>query len=425
MAAAKVQPNPRGKTKVELESHAAIKTGSSHAAKSKTNEKFDKKGALPIKEGKPDQELYATFPDKSLRRRLWDAVVAGKCTRCSGPHLCVACPKPRQDWEDDFEKDNFFTKPPPAQKPQVRVQFASNALKLPAPQILSVMTPLGRCLLDTCSNVAIARRDVLTEVRRVNESQTILVGHLGGETLLEEVGVFEMVSSDGSPPVMVTNVNAPADVVSLLGITDIRYLDVSLDAVMQSPGSLWERSVRISLISRIRRAIWRCFGFGPPPEIRIPLRHAHLGAPPEHRTTTRSANLGPPPEPRFPGRASLPAMPHMVEPCWKTPKLVLAKSSVTGQLTASLSCSRKVWLASKHSRIPNGKGTRETLSPRPPFPHASLPPLGPGSDRSSTPCERVETLVYITPGRNVRCMLKGWRVSSKALGLLKRLKPTS
>jgi hypothetical protein len=78
---------------------------------------------LPRKEGKPDQELYASFPEKSLRRRLWDAVVAGKCPRCSGPHLRIACPKPRQGWEDDFEKEDFFTKSPPPSK-QVRVQLA-------------------------------------------------------------------------------------------------------------------------------------------------------------------------------------------------------------------------------------------------------------------------------------------------------------
>jgi hypothetical protein len=53
VAAEKVQPSPRGKTKVELESHAAIKTGSSQASRSKTNEKFDRKGTLPVKEGKP------------------------------------------------------------------------------------------------------------------------------------------------------------------------------------------------------------------------------------------------------------------------------------------------------------------------------------------------------------------------------------
>ncbi len=97
--------------KAELESHAATKQGT--PPKAKANEKFDKKSSLPAKERKPDQELYASFSPKTLRRRFWDAVIAGKCPRCSDPHLRVACPKPRQGSEDDFEKGDFFTKSSP------------------------------------------------------------------------------------------------------------------------------------------------------------------------------------------------------------------------------------------------------------------------------------------------------------------------
>jgi hypothetical protein len=106
VATDKAAPTPKAK-RAELESQAAAKQGT--PPKAKANEKFDKKTSLSAKEGKPDQELYASFPEKSLRRRLWDAVVASKCPRCSGPHLRIACPKPRQGWEDDFEKEDFFT----------------------------------------------------------------------------------------------------------------------------------------------------------------------------------------------------------------------------------------------------------------------------------------------------------------------------
>ncbi len=134
---------PKGK-KPELELHAATKQASSSVAKGKANEKFHKKSALPVKEGKPDAALYDTFPSKSLRRRLWDAVVAGKCARCNGPHLRIACPKPRQGWEDDFEKEDFYTKPPPPAKPQPRVQLTGKSMKLLVPAVLSVQTPIGR-----------------------------------------------------------------------------------------------------------------------------------------------------------------------------------------------------------------------------------------------------------------------------------------
>ena len=113
VTAEKMPGNPaRPRPRAELESHATEK-GPAPASTTKTNDKFDKKSSLPAKEGKPDQTLYASFPERSLRRRLWDAVASGTCSRCAGPHLRVACPKPRQSWEDDFEKEGFFTKPPP------------------------------------------------------------------------------------------------------------------------------------------------------------------------------------------------------------------------------------------------------------------------------------------------------------------------
>jgi hypothetical protein len=66
---------------------------------------------LPTKDGSPDQNVYAKFAVGSLRRRVWDAIIAVKCPRCNGDHLRNACPKPRQIWEDDFERPDFFTKP--------------------------------------------------------------------------------------------------------------------------------------------------------------------------------------------------------------------------------------------------------------------------------------------------------------------------
>ncbi len=85
LVAAEKAPAPaKTRPKGELESHATAKPAAS--PKAKANENVDK-SSLPIKEGKPDQELYASFPAKSLRRRLWDAVVSGKCPRCSGPIL--------------------------------------------------------------------------------------------------------------------------------------------------------------------------------------------------------------------------------------------------------------------------------------------------------------------------------------------------
>ncbi len=134
VAAEKDVPAPKTRVKADLESHAAVKPEmpTRTPPKAKVNENFDRKSSLPVKEGKPDQALYDSFPPKSLRRRLWDAVVAGKCSRCSGPHLRIACPKPRQGWEEDFEREDFFTKSPPPAK-QARVQLRGNSTRSISP----------------------------------------------------------------------------------------------------------------------------------------------------------------------------------------------------------------------------------------------------------------------------------------------------
>ncbi len=271
VAAEKAGTAPKGKTKQELEAHALAKDPSPRS-KAKLNDRFDKKAALPVKEGKPDQDLYASFPEKSLRRRHWDAVVAGKCTRCSGPHLRFACPKPRQGWEDDFEKEDFFSKPPPAAKKQLRVQLTGNSLNLPVAQILSVLSPLGRCLVDTCSDVSVARRDVLSGVHHTGPDNGVLVGHLGGETLLRNAGTLELERSDRGRPVVLTDVYVvepemlSAGVVALFGVADIRALGLSLDAVMARPGRPWEQSIGFSWFGRIRRFFLRAWSAAPPPE---------------------------------------------------------------------------------------------------------------------------------------------------------------
>ncbi len=44
----------KGRTKQELETHASTKDPALRSS-AKPNDKFDKKSALPVKEGKPDQ----------------------------------------------------------------------------------------------------------------------------------------------------------------------------------------------------------------------------------------------------------------------------------------------------------------------------------------------------------------------------------
>jgi hypothetical protein len=224
---------------IELESHAITRD-------KPVTPKFDQKASLPGKNGRPDEEVYSKFKANGLRRRIWDAIVAGKCVRCGEGHLRVACTKARACWEDDFEKDNFFLpkqedKKGTGKKKQVRVQLVGR-LNVADHRILYVETSHGRCLVDTCSEITIARVDVLTNVRLV---PTVVIGHMGGETTLNRAGDFEFRGISGQPTVCLAAVlgvehyELPAGIVALLGVSEIRRLNLSLDTIMRNPGCCW------------------------------------------------------------------------------------------------------------------------------------------------------------------------------------------
>jgi hypothetical protein len=204
--------------------------------------------SLPTKDGAPDQAIYDKFAVGSLRRRVWDAITASKCPRCNGDHLRNACPKPRQVWEDDFERSNFFTKPyTKSDKPKVkrttRVQLSA-PLDLNAPSVLWVTCSVGRCLLDTGSDVSLALRELLAQ--RCLSSPSMEISHLGGVTILQDMGTLHL---DGLPlrpaslgiagVFAVDSTALPEGVVALLGVPDIARLALSLDYVLAHPGCDW------------------------------------------------------------------------------------------------------------------------------------------------------------------------------------------
>jgi hypothetical protein len=137
------------------------------------------------------------------------------------------------------------------------------------------MSPRGRCLIDTCSDVSIARRDVLVDIYHAGPEHKVVVGHLGGETLLRNAEIFELERSGGTAPVVLTGVYVvepnmlPASVIAL---ADIAALGISLDHVLLSPGFPWEQAVPSTLLARIKCAFRRCFGLGPPPDRQSPPR---------------------------------------------------------------------------------------------------------------------------------------------------------
>ncbi len=110
-----------------------------------------------------------------------------------------------------------------------------------------MICPNGRCLVDTCSDVSLARRDILTNVRVV--ADPVVVGHLGGESLLRQAGAFRLDRMDGGNGIVLNDVFSidpellPAGVILLIGVGDIMRLNISLDAVLAHPDRPWEQAI--------------------------------------------------------------------------------------------------------------------------------------------------------------------------------------
>jgi hypothetical protein len=108
------------------------------------------------------------------------------------------------------------------------VQLAPHVNR-PCLQVLHVVCSAGLCLIDTCSDVSMARRDVLTSVLRGETA--VVIAHLGGETSLQEVGTLTL-EADSAVLCNVFAVEAedlPAGVVALIGVA-------ILDAVWKTRG---------------------------------------------------------------------------------------------------------------------------------------------------------------------------------------------
>jgi hypothetical protein len=102
----------------------------------------------------------------------------------------------------------------------------------------------GRCLVDTGSDVSLARREVLT--RLCLSSTPVSISHLGGETVLQEMGTLHL---DSVPSALdsaclfgvmaVDETQLPDGIAALLGLTDILLLQLSVDHVLAHQGCDW------------------------------------------------------------------------------------------------------------------------------------------------------------------------------------------
>jgi hypothetical protein len=160
---------------LKSEVNALSKPGATHTPSSKT----DKAAPLPLKEGQPDKEIYARCPENSLQ--------SSSLLECNCEHLRSSCSKERPLWEDDFEKPDFWARKAPAKLARVQL---SCSLNMPCPAVLHIVCSAGLCLVDTCSDVSLARRGVLLSVQSV--PIPIVIAHLGGENCLHEADCFTL-----------------------------------------------------------------------------------------------------------------------------------------------------------------------------------------------------------------------------------------
>jgi hypothetical protein len=121
------------------------------------------------------------------------------------------------------------------------------------------MCPAGLCLVDTCSDVSLARRDVLSRLQSADES--VVISHLGGETSHSEVESFVLEGAPSRTEILrdvfaIEAESLPAGVVALLGVADIHRLGLSLDYIADHPGSHWELARRRRGLVGYCRRLW-------------------------------------------------------------------------------------------------------------------------------------------------------------------------
>jgi len=206
---------------------------------------LDTKASLPTKNGSPDPDTYKLYKEHSLRRKLWDRLVAAQCVRCGDAnHKRSDCPRPRAGFEDDFDKGLPFWKL--QHRPQwtvlEEVEDAVGSPPFPSSSscTLAVMTAAGLAGIDTFSDISTAYEPRLLNLRPCS---TLSVQHLGGSTSFRLEGELLIGTSNGNA-VHVTcfaasKAQLPDDMTAILGMPAIASLGLSLDFILHNPLCLW------------------------------------------------------------------------------------------------------------------------------------------------------------------------------------------
>ena len=160
---------------------------------------LDTKASLPSKNGSPDPDTHKLYKGHSLRRKLWDRLVASQCVRCGDAnHKRPDCPRPRAGFEDDLDKGLPFWKL--QHRPQWTVlEEVDDAVGSPpflsSSRTLSVITAAGLAGIDTFSDVSTAHEPRLLNLRPCS---VLSVQHLSGSTSFRQEGELLIGTSNGN-----------------------------------------------------------------------------------------------------------------------------------------------------------------------------------------------------------------------------------
>ena len=128
-------------------------------------------------------------------------------------------------WEDDFDVGPAFWSPK-----QQRLQWTPEQ-QHPS-SVLHVSSAHGLIAIDTCSDVSIGETLSLSNVRGCSP---VSLHHLGGTTVLDTCGDVRI--NDRTLTVFaVSEKELPPGFTMLLGVPDLKHLDVSFDFVRDHPG---------------------------------------------------------------------------------------------------------------------------------------------------------------------------------------------
>ena len=227
-AAAKVTPpsppgkgNLTGKKKPDPKVNFDLSDGKPDEAKKLVGaalKALDLPASLPQKDGKPDTARIAKFHEKSLRRRVFNAVLNGNCARCNGKHVRSKCTADRHQWEEDYDKGPSFWAIPLQARAQWSAANPSSSM--------AVLTELGLFGLDTQSDVSTCLPSVLAQFHTVDP---VTVCHLSGTTVLATCGTLQLPDCPPIDAFAVPAAQLPPGMVGIMGMPAIVRLGISLD----------------------------------------------------------------------------------------------------------------------------------------------------------------------------------------------------